>query len=268
METEIEYKTEGEMHQASWVSPPIINKTNDYGKFSFVYFNRDINTTNLKGLIAENKKLFQMHLFPIIVDTDYKILDGQHRFIACKKNNWPVFFVTSEEDNKIDSYEQIRSVNSAGKKHSMRDRLLMLIKIGDATALLVEAACNSLDEKFDILVVLRILVNHGNHGSHLSRAISNRNLTMKEPDVYFTQSNGYRYLKRILKSDIINADSSKFTIAVYNLAFRFDLDPLTVLTKLEEADFIYRDNMNASVIAEKVVLILNKGKIKKNRIGL
>ena len=76
---------------------PIIKKTKDYGKFDFIKWNRSLSNSNLNRLETENKKNFQMHLFPIVVDKNFQIVDGQHRFQVCKTNKWDVYYVQDNE---------------------------------------------------------------------------------------------------------------------------------------------------------------------------
>ena len=74
-----------------------IHKTEDYSFFSFVKGNRPLrNTKKLEKSILE----LDLTMYnPIMVDEDYNIIDGQHRFIACKRLGKPIYYVVMEEED-------------------------------------------------------------------------------------------------------------------------------------------------------------------------
>lgn len=61
----------------------IIKKTKEYEKFKFFEFNREINEGLVKRLMKSIKEIGYIEAKPVLVDKDYGILDGQHRFTAC-----------------------------------------------------------------------------------------------------------------------------------------------------------------------------------------
>lgn len=67
-------------------------KTFDYDLFDFIPSNRTIN----KGLVARLKKSITEHGYvnsrPIIVNKEMLIIDGQHRYIACKELKLPIIY--------------------------------------------------------------------------------------------------------------------------------------------------------------------------------
>ena len=73
-------------------------KTDEYEKFSFFKFNRTAGTNkNLKDSV----KMVDMTKFcPIIVTPDFKIIDGQNRFIVCKNACKPIFYTVYNGDPK------------------------------------------------------------------------------------------------------------------------------------------------------------------------
>jgi len=73
--------------------PPMIQATKDYSMFSFVKGNRRVNAPKLKRLKSSMKQVNACHLYPIIVSSNYAILDGQHRYLACVDMRLPVFYV-------------------------------------------------------------------------------------------------------------------------------------------------------------------------------
>ena len=92
-----------------------IKVTKNYEQFSLVKGNRNIDPLHLSRLIKAMDENYVPN--PIIVNTNYEIMDGQHRFEACKRLVLPVYFIVS------DSWElqDIRNMNSLVKKWAMSD---------------------------------------------------------------------------------------------------------------------------------------------------
>lgn len=71
-----------------------IQYSSDYGMFHFLLGNRDLNEPKVKKMIdSVNKGLNFFKFCPILVNEQFYIIDGQHRFYVCKKLKLPVFFV-------------------------------------------------------------------------------------------------------------------------------------------------------------------------------
>jgi hypothetical protein len=68
-------------------------QTTDYSKFNYLKGNRKINLHNLNRL---RESLSERQLIStIIVNDKYQIIDGQHRFEACKELGLPVYYVVA-----------------------------------------------------------------------------------------------------------------------------------------------------------------------------
>jgi len=68
-----------------------VKMTNDYGLFSFIDGNRDINKNQLIRLA---KSIDEEYIpVPIIVNEKKQIIDGQHRYEVIKTLNKPIYFV-------------------------------------------------------------------------------------------------------------------------------------------------------------------------------
>lgn len=71
-----------------------IKSTTEYEKFSFIDKNRKIDPSTLKSLIESMKSNPHLvSLNPILVNDEFKIFDGQHRFKACQALQIPVFYL-------------------------------------------------------------------------------------------------------------------------------------------------------------------------------
>lgn len=79
-----------------------IYKTKDYDKFSIDdKYNRDVNENIVKKIKASIKDCGDKgHVFPIVVDDKFRIIDGQHRFRARKEMNLSIYYI---QDIELDS---------------------------------------------------------------------------------------------------------------------------------------------------------------------
>lgn len=109
-----------------------ILKTTDYGLFKIAKFNRSINKGNVERLVELNKTENNFNLFPIVVDKDFTVIDGQHRLEACKKLKAPVYYIFCK--NKEASPDFVFKLNQAGRKHTLEDKIFILAKSGNTQA--------------------------------------------------------------------------------------------------------------------------------------
>lgn len=102
-----------------------VYETMDYGKFSFMDDNRDVNMAHVDAL----KKSFQSQylLAPILVNENFEIVDGQHRFTAAKQMNFPVRYVVA----KGYTIEHVKVLNHHAKNWSTMDHFISRAKSGN-----------------------------------------------------------------------------------------------------------------------------------------
>jgi hypothetical protein len=93
-----------------------VKKTYDYEMFSFFERNRRISEKKLKELVKSIQEIDLTEYLPIIV-TDYlEIIDGQHRFEACKKLGLPVYYFIFKGDRYYRAMELLNSKASIWKQ--------------------------------------------------------------------------------------------------------------------------------------------------------
>lgn len=105
-----------------------IHKTTDYDQFTLLGANRDIDMKHvkrLKHLMTENGNLTGD--FPILVNAQMEVIDGQHRLTALKQLEWPVFYQIRENMN----LEQVRAINLGHKNWSWLDFANSYAKLGN-----------------------------------------------------------------------------------------------------------------------------------------
>lgn len=96
----------------------LIFTSTDYDVFNFLTGNRSIDPNNVKKLKESISENGYKKSQPIIVNQDFEIIDGQHRFDACKELNLPIYF-TIEQGNG-DSIKLVQDLNKNQKNwHSI-----------------------------------------------------------------------------------------------------------------------------------------------------
>lgn len=101
-----------------------IYKTEDYNIFNFLGGNRNVNLKNANKIIISMKKNFIIN--PIIVNENYEIIDGQHRFYAEKELGLPVYYIM----NKGLGLKECQELNSNSKTWSSSDFLNGYCELG------------------------------------------------------------------------------------------------------------------------------------------
>src|SRR5208283_2271794 len=71
-------------------------KTDDYDNFKLKEDNRSINPNHVKKLIESINQHNDLHLHPIIVTPEMEVIDGQHRLMAARKLEIPIYYLVDE----------------------------------------------------------------------------------------------------------------------------------------------------------------------------
>ncbi len=92
----------------------IIYKTKDYSKFIVdSEYNRDISKTNVNKIMLSIKRYGDYgHCYPIVVDDNFRIIDGQHRFKAREALGLTIYYI---QDIELDS-KKLGGINDATSK--------------------------------------------------------------------------------------------------------------------------------------------------------
>jgi len=94
-----------------------VMKTNKYDIFSMIEGNRPVRPAHLKNI--KNSIAAHQLPVPIVVDEEYRVCDGQHRFVACKSLNKPIYYIKVPEM----TLEDIQRLNADTKTWSPDDFL-------------------------------------------------------------------------------------------------------------------------------------------------
>lgn len=88
-----------------------VRKTNCYSRFKFVNGNREIKNIDKNASVKQSIIEHGYYRLPILVNEKYEIIEGQHRFQACKELGLPIFYIiqnglTAEDCAPINSYRK------------------------------------------------------------------------------------------------------------------------------------------------------------------
>lgn len=119
------YPSNGSTTQAN-VDAPLtqVYLTRDYDKFRTLQGNRFLRLAHVKRL-AESFSEKQL-VCPIIVNDNYEIIDGQHRFMVCKELELPIHYI------KVNNYglKEVQKFNSNNAVWNKREYLESYCAIG------------------------------------------------------------------------------------------------------------------------------------------
>jgi hypothetical protein len=105
-----------------------IQRTEDYSQLKFTKFNRSIDHHKVQRFVQESKlNPHLMEICPILVNGDMEIIDGQHRFLACKENKLPVFFIQCDKLK----YSDIIVLNKDQKNWNLDDYISHHVQAGN-----------------------------------------------------------------------------------------------------------------------------------------
>ena len=101
-----------------------IRKTNNYAMFKNILGNRDLRGTNYNKLIKSMKE--KQLIIPILCNDKLEIIDGQHRYEACKELQYPLYYYV------VDGYEieDVKRANLVSCNWVVDDYLKLNIEIG------------------------------------------------------------------------------------------------------------------------------------------
>lgn len=92
--------------------------TKNYDMFSFLRGNRLVDRANVDEIKASMQE--EQLVIPIVVNENFQIIDGQHRFIAAKELGLPIYYIV----NEAYGISQILRCNQKGSKKWTNDDFL------------------------------------------------------------------------------------------------------------------------------------------------
>lgn len=179
-----------------------IYQTRDFGIFKFFDENREIKTKHLKNIqnsIQRENRISQNPIIVTPVEGKLFILDGQHRFNACKALNIPVFYTINENPSEYCMID-----DQIAKPWTLEDFLHYYVVKGFPEYLKVK----SLTEKFEVPFgsIFSLL---GSSKSGSSKLVRSGKMKLDEKLESFVEES-YDFRKYVI--DTYNAEESRKVI--------------------------------------------------------
>jgi hypothetical protein len=234
---------------------PVIRASVNYNLFSFIDCNRDLSKSNLEKLKKQFESDFKQQFYPIVVDRDFRIIDGQHRFTACRQLKKPVYYVMKE--TYTNDYQEITSVNLAGKPHGSLDYLKMLIKERNPDALKLVEYCERYNGAYSLQCAMTILCSaHGTVGGGIKDNLSKGRIPFHDLPMSLSvldcgvlhEANGFT--------------SQAFVTALKRFCHVNEISPSAVTERLYTQGFFYKRGMTKNTCYEYIKNGWNKGRKK------
>lgn len=139
-------------------------ETKDYEQFKMLDYNRNLNRNHINQIKEDISKVGYLEGLPILVSEDMEIIDGQHRFVACKEMGLPIFYQVVPGDIK----QIIPMINTSQKKWKVEDYVNFWSKSAhnfDYTRLLNL----SKEENINITIILTITKGSVTNGEYYAK---------------------------------------------------------------------------------------------------
>lgn len=109
--------------------PLPVHISKDYDKFGFFAENRPINMQHVNNLAKDLLQNNFLRKDPIKVTKDYKIIEGQHRFLAAKRVGAEVYYIIDEDD--LDPLDTMLTANTNQRSWTAKDFVHHLAQRGN-----------------------------------------------------------------------------------------------------------------------------------------
>lgn len=131
-----------------------IKVTKNYDMFSNIKGNREVDKSNSNKIINSMKE--KQLMIPIIVNEYFEVIDGQHRFEACKKLGLPVYYTICPGYG----LEEVKIANVASKPWGLRQFLDLYASRGIDDYILFNNLLNEHSMTIAILLKLFSTINN------------------------------------------------------------------------------------------------------------
>ena len=165
----------------------------DYKKFKFIAENRPTYPTHIGRLIDSIRKKNLIKDFPIIVNNDMEVLDGQNRFEALRFLKLPIYYRVSENM----SVDDISLINTINKMWSLDDFMHQYIAQGKIDYIKLKKFMEWADLQ-SVNLALKIINNTDN--SYLIGKNQDRYVSAGGGNTFSFKSGNYIYPKSDLES--------------------------------------------------------------------
>ncbi len=198
-----------------------MKKTKNYKMFSLLEYNRDIVENHVKDLMVKIKFSNDLHLNPIIVTDDFRVVDGQHRLEAAKRLGEEIYYVVDENFD----VSKLTMLNNTRRNWSLADHLKKFRELGNEDYLKLDELIKDINLNLTSTLIwvshcderLRINFKNGNFKLDLNeeklqsilrckKIISLMKKNYFKPINIYTQSHFHRALKKLIMNEFVDFD--------------------------------------------------------------
>lgn len=98
----------------------------DYDKFKSITGNRELNEPHVRNLAIAIELHDLLEYFPILINENWEIIDGQHRFEASKRLSRPIYYIQVDGLN----IDDVQKINTSSRRWILKDYVQSHIERG------------------------------------------------------------------------------------------------------------------------------------------
>lgn len=196
-----------------------IEKTKDYDMFQVNLFNRPIIQKHVQDLVDSISKNNYLKYRPIVVNSKFEVLDGQHRLEAARELKTPIYFQISDDFKD----ESIITLNNVERKWRYEDYLNFFCQKGVPKYLELQ----DIMKKYDLsLNRLFLWISLGNQNSSMRSLFKTGHFNIPIEEKVINGIQLYQQCIEIMKESNYRPHSVYYTAAFTNAMREMLLNPL------------------------------------------
>ena len=248
-----------------------VYSTSDYSKFKTIVGNREVDSGHVSRIIREFEEVVQLN--PIIVNSDFEVVDGQHRLEACKESNRNVEYIIVDND----SLKAVLSINNVNKKWNVMDYISNHATLGNKDYSYIKSHFEEYDGTLyhiPITVLMKFMsgdLSINSSTSYSTSAIQKGHFTIYNKEGFEELFSMYQLIIDALKFD--KALPRELSIPIMAIIAHKNFDLLRFINKIKGKGNtkVFLDNWrntDKGSIFREIVALYNKGlqSDSKNRI--
>lgn len=200
--------------------------TRDYGVFKFLKGNRDINEQKVNKIIAQLKDhLNILQYAPIIVDENFNILDGQHRYTAAMKTKNNIYFVISKNLER----KHVPKINSNSSNWKLKDYLNSYVDLKNDNYVFLQEVLNKRRINLPVAAALLMFNSVTVHSADVRQAFEDGEFVVK----YEAETEEILKIADDFVDHMVNPYARRFVSVLKKLVGNGKYDHNLMLQKLE-----------------------------------
>lgn len=137
--------------------------TTKYDDFVLILGNRPINEPHVRKLMKDYEQdgefIDEIHVNPTKVNGKWAVVDGQHRFTACRRMGVPVNVIIKRKDVELD---EIQRINKLRKNWNLEDLIRSYAALGNEDYQRLLAVWEDLNAEYGIAPITVAYIAQGN----------------------------------------------------------------------------------------------------------